>query len=167
LTCGLISFSCGQVKGLWLVFFSIAVSITSCQPEGRTYVKHQTLSADLAWMKEDVKSFEIPIEDTSKVYAMSLAYRYANGYQFDRLVVHLTEKSPSGVVTENERTIKIRDVAGNYIGEPGYDIWDCEEIIDTPKRFDEKGNYSYQISHKMPQDQLHFGMEIGLILDEL
>ena len=63
--------------------------------------------------------------------------------------------------------MKIRDDNGAYLGEPGYDIWDSEHVIESNKTYSEKGTYIYVIEHNMPDDPLNFAMEVGVILDEI
>jgi len=149
-----------------LSYFTISLFLVACQPEGRVYVEHEKLSPDVEWLKKDSQSFEIPIDDTDQEYKMSLSFRYANGYQFRVLKVKVTETSPSGEENTKEYTLKVRDGNGEYIGDPGYDIWDSEHVVEPSKKYSEKGTYSYTIEHVMPQDPLNFAMEIGMILDK-
>src|SRR6056297_109580 len=149
----------------WLTLIFAALMVAACQPEGRVYVEHQELSPQVEWLKDDVKTFEVPI-DTPGTYEMSLSFRYANGYQYRIAMVKVTEISPSGKETVDEYELKIRNAEGEYIGEPGYDIWDSEHLVEPGKSFSETGTYTYRIEHNMPNDPLNFAMEIGLILDE-
>lgn len=151
---------------------SVLITITllilsSCQPEGRVFVKHKDLSPNLEWLKVDKREFEIPIENNSTAYNLALSFRYANGYQYQIARVTVTEISPSGKKTTTNHELKIRDDNGAYLGEPGYDIWDSEHVIESNKTYSEKGTYVYVIEHNMPYDPLNFAMEVGVILDEI
>lgn len=151
----------------WILFFAIGCLITGCQPEGRVYVEHKELSPNLEWLKKDVREFEVPIENADQPYNLSLAFRYANGYQFRVAKLEVTEISPGGKETVKEYELKVRDENGDYIGEAGYDIWDSEHLVEENKQYSETGTYTYRIEHTMPQDPLNFAMEIGLVLDEV
>lgn len=142
------------------------VGLFSCQPEGRVYVEHKKLSPEVEWLKEDQKEFQIPIEDKNKTYKMSVSFRYANGYQFQTAKLKVTEISPSGKEQTYDYSLKVREDNGDYIGDPGYDIWDSEHLVEPTKQYDETGEYTYIVEHDMPNDPLNFAMEIGLILDE-
>lgn len=144
----------------------ISILLIACRSENRVYEKHLELSPNIEWLKKDIRTFEIPVNDTAPTYHFFLAFGFTNGYQFDHLKVKITEKSPSGKETQKEYTVKIKDENGNYIGDPGYDIWDSEHLIEANKKFHETGTYTYKIEHMMPKDPLHFAMEIGLILDK-
>lgn len=148
-----------------IAILTIIIGLTSCQPKERVYVKHLELSPDIEWLKKDIKEFKVPIEDDSISYNLSLSFRYAHGYQFKVVKVKVTETSPSGNKTTNNYDVQVRDEQGNYIGEPGYDIWDSEHLIEANKKYKETGTYTYTIEQNMPVDPLNLAMEIGVILD--
>ena len=145
----------------------LATVLIACQPEGRVYEKHQKLSPQVEWLKKDKREFKVPVDDSDLFYNMSLTLRYATGYQFQVARVKVTETSPSGKKSVNEYELKVRDDTGKYIGEPGYDIWDSEHLVEANKKYEEKGTYTYIIEQNMPDDPLNFAMEIGLILDRV
>ena len=148
------------------VMAGLLAFLSGCHPEGRVYVQHKKLSPNIEWLKKDVREFQVPIENTDHKYNLSVSFRYANGYQFQVARVQVTEVSPSGKEQVNAYELKVRDENGDYIGEPGFDIWDSEHLVEKNKQFPEAGTYTYRIEHNMPQDPLNFAMEIGVILDE-
>ena len=147
--------------------FLITILLSGCNPKGRIYSKHKELSKDLEWLKKDVIKFNAPIDDNSLSYNLSLSFRYAYGYQFNIMKVSVTEISPSGKQITNNYDLIIKAENGDYIGDPGYDIWDSEHLIVENKHYDEVGVYKYIIEHNMPNDPVNFAMEIGLIIDEV
>lgn len=138
----------------------------SCQQEGRVYVQHQDLSPNVEWLRKDVREFKVPIENKDIDYNLSLSFRYATGYQYQIARLKVTEISPSGKETSKNHELKIRKDNGDYIGDPGYDIWDSEHMIEADKKYEETGTYTYLIEHIMPNDPLHFAMAVGVILDK-
>jgi len=138
----------------------------SCQPEGRIFYENQDLSPKVEWLKKDTREFKVNVEDNSMTYKMSIALRYISGFPYDRAMVKVTEKSPSGQENIFEYDLKVRDADGNYVGNPGLDIWDSEHVVETSKKFEETGNYTFTFEHNMPIDPLTHVMEIGLILDK-
>lgn len=150
----------------FLTFLAVTTTLLACQPENRIYVEHQKLSPDTEWLKKDVREFKVPINDNNMSYNMSISFRYANGYQYQTANVKVTETSPSGKETVSKYELKVREANGDYIGEPGYDIWDSEHLVEPNKKFAEKGTYTYVIEQNTPVDPLPFAMEIGLILDK-
>ena len=150
-----------------LTAIALSIFFFSCQPEGRVFIEHQELSPELEWLKDDIRTFKVPVEENSKPFDMSLSFRFANGYQYEVARVSVTEISPNGSETTKEYELTVRHADGSYKGEPGYDIWDSEHVIETNKTYSEKGTYTYKIKHIMPVDALNFAMEIGVILDEV
>lgn len=155
-----------NMKKLYSIYL-LSLLLFSCQQEGRIYVKHLDLSPEVEWLSKDKREFKVPIEDNSIPYNMSLSFRYATGYQYQVAKVKVTETSPSGKVATKEYDLKIRDEKGDYIGDPGFDIWDSEHIVEADKIYPETGTYTYQIEHVMPNDPLYFAMSVGLILDKV
>ena len=150
-----------------IAFLALSIGILSCQPENRVFVEHQELSPEVEWLKKDVREFKVPVEDNTIEYNLSLTFRYATGYQFQTAMVKVTEISPSGIETVNDYTLKVREANGDYIGEPGFDIWDSEHLIEPNKTYEETGTYTYVIEQNTPVDPLIFAMEIGIVLDKV
>jgi len=149
-----------------LAILILVAGLIACHPEGRVYVKHQELSPQVEWLKKDSREFKVPIDDNSILYNLSISFRYATGYQFQVARVKVTETSPSGKESVKEYELKVRDDTGEYIGDPGYSIWDSEHLVEENKKYEETGTYTYLIEQNMPDDPLNFAMEIGLILDK-
>ncbi len=149
-----------------VTLIAITISLISCEPDGTVYIEHQDLSPELEWLKKDIRTFKLPVQDNSIAYNLSLSFRYATGYQYETAQVKITETSPSGEETVKEYDLKVRTANGDYIGEPGLDIWDSEHLIESNKKYAEKGTYTYIIEQNTPVDPLNFAMEIGVILDK-
>jgi gliding motility-associated lipoprotein GldH len=150
--------------------FSILIILClllSCQPEGRVYIEHQDLSPQIEWLQKDSRVFEVPIEDNAKPFKMSMSFRFATGYQFQVAKIKVSELSPSGIEIVYNYQLKVIEDNGEYIGDPGLDIWDSEHVVEKSKKFDEVGTYTYKVEHDMPVDPLNFAMEVGIILDEI
>ncbi|MFT5777758.1 MAG: gliding motility-associated lipoprotein GldH [Crocinitomicaceae bacterium] len=149
-----------------LAVIALATVLTACKSEDRIYIEHQDLSPEVEWLKKDTRTFKVPIEEIDQAYDMSLSFRYAEGYMFQTANVKVTETSPSGIETVNEYELKVREENGDYIGDPGFDIWDSEHIVEANKKYDETGTYTYLIEQNTRIDPLPFAMEIGVILDK-
>ena len=150
-----------------IAIIAITINFIACQPEERIYVEHQELSPRLEWLKKDERVFKVPIKDNNIAYNMSLSFRYVSGFQHQFAKVKVTETSPSGKETVNKYDLKVREDNGDYIGDPGYEIWDSEHIVESNKKYEETGSYTYVIEHNMPDDPLNYVMEIGMILDKV
>lgn len=154
------------MKGLLIVFI-FAFFLISCHPENREYVKHKDLSPGVEWLKKDVREFKVPVDDINTAYDMFLTFRYASGFRHQFVKVQVTEIHPNESENVSTYELKVREDNGQYIGDPGYDIWDSEHLVEAGKLYEEAGTYTYRIEHIMPVDPLNFAMEIGLILDRV
>ncbi len=151
---------------LTIVFlFSILHFNTACNPN-KIYEKHLELSENLEWKKSDIKKFEIEIKDNAIPYNFYLAFRFADGYPFTSVKLLVKEIQPDGSFEELPYELQLRDEKGNYIGSPGFDIWDSEHLIIPNKKFLQSGKYVYEITHDMPLDPLPLSMEVGIKIEK-
>lgn len=148
-----------------LFFIAILFALSSCQPEGRIYSEHKDLSPEVEWLRKDYRDFQVEIDDPSKDYEMRLSFRYATGFQYEAAKIKVTETAPDGTVQTKTYQLKVREKNGEYIGEPGLDIWDSEHLVEATKKFNQKGTYTFRMEHDMEKDPLYYAMEIGLMLD--
>ncbi len=154
------------MKANLFAVLTLSFALFSCQPEGRVYSDHKELSPELEWLQKDKREFKVPIEDAGINYDLSLSFRYATGFPYKTLNVKVTEISPSGSEEVKEYELQIRNDQGDYIGDPGLDIWDSEHLVHEGISYEEKGTYTYVIEHLMKQDPVNFAMDIGVILDK-
>jgi len=150
-----------------LIIVFVCLFLFSCHPEGRIFIEHQALSPNLFWTKANIKTFKVPIENTEDVYNIKIAFRYVYGYPYKTAKVKLTEIDPNGDIQISLHDLKVREDNGEFIGEPGLDIWDSEHMAIKDKDYSIIGNYTYKIEHNMPMDTLPLAMEIGLIIDKV
>ncbi len=148
-----------------IAIVAIVFILVSCKSKNRIFSENQELSPQMEWLKSDLKTFKVKIDDINQNYKLSLAFRYAEGFQSKTIKVKLTEISPSKKKTIKIYDLKVLNEKGEYIGEPGLDIWDSEHLVEKDKKYLEKGKYTYKIEHQMPSEVVNMAMEIGLILD--
>lgn len=145
-------------------FLFIASCLLSCS-DGRTiYEKHEKLSPDLEWLRSDVKTFTIDIQENARPVEFAIAFRCASGYAYDKMLVRMTEVAPNGEKLSSDIDIEVRKQNGDFYGDKGFDIIDITQVIDAKKQYPAFGKYTYTIEHRMPEDKVDFAMEIGLIV---
>ncbi len=148
------------IKFSIIISISISVFLFSC--DNKTVYKEFIKFPDLELAKNDIKTFIFEnTDDVSKV-DVYLAFRYAQGFQFDIMLFSVIEKSPVGNFPY-PISIQIKDDNGKYIGEGSGDIWDIEIPIKQNVSL-AKGTYRYEISSNMPLQKLNMIMEVGLII---
>jgi gliding motility-associated lipoprotein GldH len=144
----------------------IGISLAGCSSNDNVFSENQELSPKVEWLKSDVKTFNIPIQNIDATYKMSLAFRYTEGIEYKVLKVKVTEISPSKKESIKEYDLTVIDNKGEYVGEPGLSMFDSEHLVEANKKYSEKGTYTYKIEHAMSTDVVNLAMEIGVILDK-
>lgn len=140
--------------------------LASCSNENTLYEENKALSPELEWKQEDVRTFSFTNTDTESVVNETVLFRYANGYQFDKMIVEVIKEAPSGEKEIDTLEMQIRQANGDYIGEAGYDIWDSSHPYKSDVVNGENGSYTYTFRHLMPVDPVQMTMEIGLKIDK-
>ncbi len=141
---------------LWCIGI-LAVSLQSCQ--NNSIFTEYAKTENLEWLSSDAKTFTFENTDDSTNVDLLVAFRYAQGFQFNAMQMNLIEKTPVGNFTYPV-SIQIRDNKGAYIGEGSGDIWDIEIPIKQNVKL-AKGTYTFIINHTMPVSKVHMVMEVG------
>ena len=149
-----------------IISIAIGLSLFSCQSENRIYSENQELSPEVEWLKSDVKTFKVKIDDILSSYNQTIFFRYAEGFSSKSLNVKVTEISPSNKTTVEHFELIVVDENGEYIGEPAVSIWDSEHLVAKSKKFNEKGTYTFIFEPETPKQKVDFAMEIGLAFDK-
>jgi len=150
----------------YIFIITLSVALAGCQSKNRIFSENQELSPQVEWLKNDVKTFSIPVQETAPSYSLSIAFRYTEGITSKSIKVKVVEISPSKKEVTNIYDLQIIDENGEYIGEPALSIFDSEHLVEANKKYFEKGTYTYNISHDMPVEALSMAMEIGMLLDK-
>ena len=105
-------------------------------------------------------------DKSSQKYNVYITFRYATGFAKTDAPVSLSQKTPSGELYTNDYALRIRDDKGDYIGEPGYDIWDSEHMILAEVKL-EAGTHQFVLEHNNGNGTLFPVLDVGLIVEKL
>lgn len=154
-----------DMKKIWIVLFTAAIFV-ACTPENRVYKDRQDLSPNIEWVKDDVKTFEFEIKDKKPSHTLTLELRFISGYPFNDAKVKAKFIAPSGESKVKNYQITIKDENGEYLGNPGLDLWDIAQVVDEDLNFKEEGKYKVEFTHSMPIDPYPYVMDLGVIIDQ-
>jgi len=118
------------------------------------------------WPMGKAVTFEVPIEDTSAFYDISIPVRHVDNYPYDALMVVMTINTPIGETRSKKYKLQLRDNEGEFIGEGSGDIWDVTASIIKKTKFNSPGTYKFEILNDMPITPTPSVMEIGLRIDK-
>jgi len=148
-------------KLTYFILFTVILTIFSCN---NFYSEHQSVS-NLKWYKEDIKSFEVNIEEDG-IYDFIFAIRYATGFPYRTMKIKITQKSNDSIETSQEKEFEVVDKNNNYIGEVAGELWDLETIC-IQKLKVKQGNYIYTLEHEMKSNPVIMVVDVGLIIKKI
>jgi gliding motility-associated lipoprotein GldH len=144
-----------------IVIILSVMSFIGCSMD--TVVERNIEFPDMVWTKSNELKFNVPIEDTTKRYKVSLLLRYGEGYPFTELKTKIRLTAPSGVMTEFPFTLEVRDEKGKYKGEVAGDLWDVEGALPISSAFaTESGKYTISVIQDMAWEKIPMVIEIGI-----
>jgi gliding motility-associated lipoprotein GldH len=150
---------------LGVILIVFAAGIMGCNPN-QIYNEHFETGEGFQWFKKDKKVFNVNIEDATQKYNVYLTFRYATGFAKREAPVTLSQKTPGGATTTNDYALKIRDDKGDYLGEPGGDIWDSEHQILKGISL-EAGTHEFILEHNNGEGTLFPVLDVGLIVEKV
>ena len=83
------------------------LALAACKPEP-AYQKFHEMQGN-TWSRFDNQTFEIPIEDTGKSYAIFLTLTRTSDFPYDEFPVFVTLKTPAGEERTKEFNFKLVD----------------------------------------------------------
>jgi len=139
--------------------------ITSCD-KNRVYEKNIEVNDYVkGWNSQDKKSFEVELNDSTRLYNFYINVRHAEVYPFSNLWVMLSTKLPDGKIDSQRLEIPLADEAGNWYGDGMGDIWDYRFAL-TPFYIKQTGTYTISLAHDMRMDPLPGIMDIGVRIED-
>ncbi len=142
-----------RILPILLVLFSLLIA--ACGPD---YIQEErrALPGGMAagWAHADSIVWEIPIEDTSIVYDLSLRVEHSAEFPFENLYVNIGTFFPDDGYTSQPLSIPLADTYGGWLGDCSRG-WCTREIpIQQRAFFDRTGLYKISVAQFMRQDTM-------------
>jgi gliding motility-associated lipoprotein GldH len=153
---------------LCLILCLAVLSLVSCTD--RSAVWQQNIAVkDGIWNKDSVLIFDIPAEDTVRLYSMSIHVRNRTDYSFQNLYLFLTVEAPNKQTISDTLNFNLAYDDGQWTGSGGVFSKYRENIFLYRKyiRFPEQGIYRVTVRHGMRKDNLEGVSSIGMALNYL
>jgi gliding motility-associated lipoprotein GldH len=148
---------------IYLLVFFLAV-FSSCSRFYREFLPVE----GYVWEKTDVKKFKVKIEDNSKAYNLLIWIRHHAESPIAALPLRVKVTAPSGKTAfEADVDQEFRKTDGSLVGEAGGDYCDNEKMLKDKFKFDEKGEYTFEITLDSEDPKLPGILHVGLIVDEV
>lgn len=147
---------------LLLISIAIFFTISGCN----TYKEYDEESfSNYTWEPRKMIEFKPKIEDNSKLYSLGFGIRLVHGLKRSNIKVEVKSTSPSGKTETVEYEFKLVNSEGEFIGTCAGDLCDLEAIVAMDIKFEEPGEYTYEVSHNQSGPIIGV-MALGLIIDE-
>ena len=147
-----------------ILFIALAILSISCKPEGPVYDKSVKMK-NYTWDRFDQKLFEIPIEDTTLSYDITMKVSNTAQFQYDELPVYVILRTPSGEERMREITVPVRN-NGKMIGVPTGNLFETSKILWRNISIAEIGNCKISIENMIPKIQTEGIDGIGIVVTE-
>ena len=144
-----------------ILFLILAVISVSCD-KGPVYENYLKMK-NQTWDRFDQKLFEIPIEDVSKSYDITIALRNIASFQYDDMPVYVILTTPSGEERMREVTIPVRN-NGKMLGLPNGTVYEARFVLWKGINLADKGKCKISIENMIPKIQTEGIDGIGIIV---
>jgi gliding motility-associated lipoprotein GldH len=139
----------------------LAIAFTSCDkgPVSETYltIKNST------WDRFDIKQFDIPVAEPSKIYDITLVVRCSDKFQYDKLPVYAIITTASGEERMREVNLLVRE-NGKMITQPESTNSEARLILWKGVNMGDKGTCKITLENMIPKIQTDGINEIGIVV---
>jgi gliding motility-associated lipoprotein GldH len=122
---------------------------------------------DCIWNKDTILKFNIPVENTTALYSLSVNLRNRTDYSFQNLYIFFNINAPNGNATTDTLNFPLAYDDGKWTGSGGLFSKFKENTFPYRKyiQFPEQGIYTVNIRHGMRKDNLEGIFSVGLTLN--
>ncbi|UKN00499.1 gliding motility lipoprotein GldH [Paracrocinitomix mangrovi] len=145
-----------RINSVLMVVFALA--FISCESDA-IYEETRTI-ANNEWMAEDVKSFDIPIEDTLSAHDLFIDLRTTTDYEYSNLYLFLYSDYPNGYSSKDTLEFILAKPDGEWYGENSGSVVEFRFLV-SRGIFDKKGVYNFKVGHGMRDEPLKNVMDVG------
>lgn len=149
--------------GVFILGF-LAMGFWSACDQNR-FFEHNSEIQNEVWTYEDVKCFEVNIDDTSSQFNFYLNLRNTNEYPFANLYVFVETTFPDSLIARDTIELQLASRNGEWLGSGQGKYKYNQFILRKGMRFVQKGSYSFSIEQGMRSENLAGISDIGIRLE--
>jgi gliding motility-associated lipoprotein GldH len=144
--------------------FVLLISLSSCDPN-RVYEQNIDVDKEL-WGYEDIKKFEVDIQDTAIRYNIGVNLRHSFQFEWRNVYVQIETKLPDGKILEKRVNLLLSEADGKWHGKCYGDNCFIYIPIQSNFVFPNKGKYTFRIKQDMRQNPLKYIKFVGLRVEK-
>lgn len=145
-------------------FLLTALSFSSCE-ESRVFDKNISTSKS-GWDWEDVKTFDVFINDTTVTYNMFVNIRHTDAYPYNNMWLRIKTIFPDSTEEEGRVNLVLSEAGGAWTGTCSDGICFNSVPIQQNFTFKKSGKYTFQIQQDMRINPLPYIMNVGLKVEK-
>lgn len=142
--------------------FAFSLVILSCGK--RIEFEEYASINDYQWDMNDVKSFDVPIQDTTHSFDVFIMLRNNGQYPWRNIHLFVTTTSPAGQQVKDTVEYYLADEMGKWLGSGWGNIWTNQLPYRINVRFPYKGIYEFNVQQGMRNEQLPGILDVGLMI---
>lgn len=117
------------------------------------------------WKAKDLKTFDVEIKDTSKVYDIVFFLRVGTDYNYNNAWIYLHSTLPDKSEHKEAHQFFISNDIGEWIGNKSGSLVEAEMVFGK-RKFDQLGHYKFVIEQATTQKELKYVSDLGLKIVE-
>lgn len=146
-----------------LLLLAIGLLLAACD-SGSLYDDNRAIR-DAHWDKEMVPSFDVRIEDTTRMYRFYINVRHTDDYRYSNLYVFLQTHFPNGNLTRDTIECILAAPDGRWQGRKSGKTIEHQILLNDALKFPLKGQYVFEIEQAM-REPLKGVTDIGIRIEK-
>lgn len=139
--------------------------LSSCETE--SYYDYSLPLPEGIWAQDSSLVFNVPIDDTTALYDFFLNLRHRTDYPYANLYLFIRSTMPDSTVAQDTLELQLAQTNGKWLGSGNGSLRYNHFILRHQLRFAKTGNYQFEVTQGMRQQQL-IGIEnVGIQLINL
>ncbi|MBT8232887.1 MAG: gliding motility lipoprotein GldH [Saprospiraceae bacterium] len=116
-------------------------SVFSCS-EDYIYSQNQIID-DGIWFYDDIKTFEVELNDVDILYSLHLLVKHSQDYKFENVYMKIHTTFPTIEKKEEQITINLSDKMGDWVGNCSGNTCKVKVFLLEDFKIPEAGSYSF------------------------
>ncbi len=151
-------------KQIWILLSLMSLLLVACNND-IIYDKQKEIS-NTEWNFDDVKKFNINIEDTLEYVDFYIIIRNTIDYKYANLFLFLTTMTPNNDVSHDTLQFLLADMEGKWLGDGTGNFRENVFLFQHGIQFSQKGTYSFEFTQAMRDTNLIGVSDIGIRIEK-
>lgn len=150
-------------RNFGVIIVALFFGLASCD-QNRYFEQNIEIPQEI-WSYQEIKKFDVKIEDTNSLFNFYLNVRNTTEYPFANLYVFVETTFPDSLMARDTIELQLAGRNGKWLGS-GYGKYKYNQfILRKGMRFVQKGSYRFRIEQGMRTDDLEGISDIGIRLE--